>query len=164
MERIDFHGGFFSVPSKPNENKKSRGKAKTAQRFSEFFAPRTEEGEEALCAKLSGRADEAEIGKALDEVHIRGDKLKKSPSLDTIREYKNAAGHFLRLIVAASYEVEESLHTRPRDCQEQRNVRILVINEKLERLAAQIMRSQKDELEILRRVDEIYGLLVDLRR
>ena len=45
-----------------------------------------------------------------------------------------------------------------------RNVyfRVSVIDESLEKLAAEILRNQRDNLEILRRVDEINGMLVDL--
>ena len=37
-----------------------------------------------------------------------------------------------------------------------------VIDEKLERLGAYVLQNQKDKLEILRKVDELHGLLVDL--
>ena len=165
MERIDFHGSFFSVPAKPAE-KKTASKTKTKPSFSEFLEARAEEEEEVRSLRLSGpvHADEAEIGKALDAVHISGDKLKKKPTLEAIGEYKEAVAHFLRLVVEASYEARESVYTRSRDKAQQRDVQIHIINEKVEKLAVQIMRSQKDELEILRRVDEIYGLLVDLRQ
>jgi hypothetical protein len=41
---------------------------------------------------------------------------------------------------------------------------IKVIDEKLERLALGILQTQKDQFDILARVDEINGLLVDLLR
>jgi len=41
---------------------------------------------------------------------------------------------------------------------------VVVVDEKLERLAAEVLSSQRDRLEILRRLDEIHGLLVDLLR
>jgi uncharacterized protein YaaR (DUF327 family) len=39
---------------------------------------------------------------------------------------------------------------------------IKVVDTKLEKLASYILSSQKNQIEILRGVDEIYGLLVNL--
>jgi uncharacterized protein YaaR (DUF327 family) len=38
-----------------------------------------------------------------------------------------------------------------------------VINDKLDKLGAYVLSNQKDHLEILSKVDELNGLLVDLR-
>ena len=165
MDPIDFHGSFFSVPSKPLEKKKaSRGKG--GARFSELLSSRMEEEAAAgdLPAAASRPADEIQIGEALDSVHILGGRLKKNPTLAAIAEYKEAIAHFLRLAIDTSYEVKEHVYTSKRNKMHKRDVQVSIINEKVEKLAAQIMKSQKDELEILRRVDEIYGLLVDLQQ
>ena len=37
------------------------------------------------------------------------------------------------------------------------------VDEKLEKLGAYVLQNQKDRLEILRKVDELHGLLIDLR-
>jgi uncharacterized protein YaaR (DUF327 family) len=41
---------------------------------------------------------------------------------------------------------------------------VVVIDERLERLAAEVLSAQRDKLDILRRLDEIHGMLVDLLR
>ncbi|MDR1931852.1 MAG: YaaR family protein [Spirochaetales bacterium] len=163
MERIDFHGSFFPVPAKPSENKKTPQKKSSAARsFPGLLQLRAEEQEPEISAQEAGRSGEAALSEALDAVHISGDKLKKSPTLQTVDDYKKAVRRFLKIVVAACYDVEKTLTRRAHDNRE--NVQIRIIDEKLERLAARIMHSQREETEILRRVDEIYGLLVDLRQ
>ena len=162
---IDFQGSFFSVPSKPPDDKKSSRKSRPPRLFGELLEEHTEEEKQAQRVKTPrhSRDMDTEIGKALDAVHSRGDKLKKNATLDTIAEYKEAVRQFLQIVVSSGFEAQEDAPLRRRSGEEQRHIQIRVINEKLERLAAQVMNSQKNELEILRRVDEIYGLLVDLR-
>ena len=167
MERIDFQGGFFTVPAKPPDEKKTSRRSRSAPLFGELLEARAEEEKQAerVTPRREGRDLDAEIGKALDAVHSLGGKLKKNTTLDAIAEYKDAVRQFLQIVVSSGFEAQEAPPLRRRNGNEprQRHIHIHVINEKLERLAAQVMSSQKDELEILRRVDEIYGLLVDLR-
>jgi uncharacterized protein YaaR (DUF327 family) len=46
---------------------------------------------------------------------------------------------------------------------QKRYTMIRVVNEKLEKLAAGIMQNQYSQMEILRRVEEINGLIVDIK-
>lgn len=168
MDRIDFQGSFFSVPAKPSEEKKSSRKSRTSrppQLFGELLETHAEEEQKAQTEKTraAGGDLDTEIGRALDAVHSSGDKLKRNATLDTIAEYKEAVRQFLRIVVSSGFEAREVPLRRPGG-EERRDIQIRVINEKLETLAAQVMHSQKDSLEILRRVDEIYGLLIDLRQ
>jgi len=47
--------------------------------------------------------------------------------------------------------------------QQKKYVIIRVIDEKLEDLAAHVLKSQGEQLDILDRIDEINGLLIDLQ-
>jgi uncharacterized protein YaaR (DUF327 family) len=135
--------------------------SKTAGTFADMLHPRTEEEAEADRPQ-SAEDMETGLAEALDNVHIQGERLKKKPGFETIAEYKKAVRRFLKLISDACYELEEKVSIRRET--ENRKTQIRIIDEKLEKLAAQIMHSQKSEFEILGRVDEIYGLLIDLRQ
>ena len=50
----------------------------------------------------------------------------------------------------------------PQTMQQKKYVILRVVDEKLERLTAHVLKGQADQLDILRRIDEINGLLVDL--
>lgn len=99
----------------------------------------------------------------LDDVHETGEALKRDPVFGPMNGYKNAVRRFLRYVLDNSLVMEETLGIRnPRTMQQKKYVIIRVVDEKLESLAAHVLKNQVDQLDILRRIDEIHGLLVDL--
>jgi len=114
-------------------------------------------------SSAGGEFSQAELEELLDGVHEAGDKLKENPSVELVQAYKKAVRDFIHYVVDRSYAVEQKASGRNIL---KRNIyfRVSVIDESLERLGAEILRNQRDNLEILRRVDEINGMLVDLMR
>jgi len=99
----------------------------------------------------------------LDDVHQAGDALKKDPVLGPLDQYKTAVRRFLRYVIEYGLEAEETTGIRnPRTMQQKKYVVIRIVDDKLERLAAEVLKGQQAQLDILRRIDEIHGLLVDL--
>jgi len=97
----------------------------------------------------------------LDEVHEVGDELKSAQTLQNIKKYKSAVKAFLTYVVDRMLEVEES-QSGVNVLKRKRFTQIKVIDRKLERLAADILQNQAEQLDILGKIDEINGLLVDL--
>lgn len=106
---------------------------------------------------------ETDVEALLDTVHGLGEQLKKDPRRQTLLDYKDAVRTLLGHIVKHGIEIKEHVsgHNIMR---RKRFALVTVIDEKLERLGAGVLRAQRDQIEILRRVDEINGLLVDLLR
>lgn len=99
----------------------------------------------------------------LDDVHEAGDALKRDPVFGPLKGYKQAVRRFLRYVLDKGLEAEETVGIRnPRTLQQKKYIVIRVVDEQLEGLAAHVLKSQSDQFEILRRIDEIYGLLVDM--
>jgi len=105
----------------------------------------------------------APLEELVDSVHEQGDKLKEHPTPENIGEYRKAVSDFLQFIVKHAFEAEkiEGSHFHPLKKQYGYTV-IRVINQKLDALAAGILQSQYSQLDILRKVDEINGMIVDL--
>jgi uncharacterized protein len=151
------------TPLNRKEDKKM-GKAGKAGAFSRLFAAKAKEDSEV--EGLLGEGLPADDGgipldKLLDGVTELGDELKKNASLETIKAYKNAVRRFMARVVRDSFRTEEKV-TGLGFKKRKKYIMIKVIDEKLERLAMGILQHQSDQLEILRRLDEIRGLLVDL--
>ncbi len=104
---------------------------------------------------------QAAVDVLLDDVTALGDELKKNASLDAIKAYKQAVRRFMSKVVRDSYDTEEKV-TGLGFKKRKKYTMIRVIDEKLERLAVGILQHQTEQMEILRRLDEIRGLLVDL--
>jgi uncharacterized protein YaaR (DUF327 family) len=97
----------------------------------------------------------------LDDVHALGEDLKRDPNPDAVVAYKLAVRNFVHYVVENAFKLEEKT-SGMNILKRKKYVALTVIDGKLERLAAEILSSQRNQLEILRRVDEIYGILVDL--
>jgi uncharacterized protein YaaR (DUF327 family) len=99
----------------------------------------------------------------LDDVHEKGEALKKDSVFGPLNGYKTAVRKFLRYVIENGFEMEETLGVRnPQTMQQKKYVIIRVVDERLESLAAHVLKNQRDQLDILRRIDEIHGMLVDL--
>lgn len=162
MERIDIPSGFFPLRQDPPQEKKvSRKKVGKKSFFSIFEDETVDEG---LGFEKSRRSVSAgEVESMLDEIHRLGDAIRKDATLSSVKQYRRAVGNFLQVVVGQGLAVEEK--TSGNNVLNRKKFALVrVIDEKLERLALGILQTQKDQFEILARIDEINGLLVDLLR
>lgn len=120
-------------------------------------------------------ASEAALQALLDDVHSTGDALKNRPFPEEIKRYKQAVRDFIRYVVENGYTVEKQtgIPNYLKDgfkgrrggnaAKERKDFHLIqVVDRKLEQLAAGIMAGQTSQLEMLARIDEIAGLLIDL--
>jgi uncharacterized protein YaaR (DUF327 family) len=96
----------------------------------------------------------------LDDVHSAGDALKQRPLGEEIKQYKQAVRHFLHYVVENGYGIKMENYLFNHE--KRRKVQIEVVDQKLEQLASGILSGQLGQVELLARLDEITGLLVDL--
>ncbi len=102
-----------------------------------------------------------EAEELLDMVHSAGEELKTDPNPERVKTYKRAVRDFVHYVVSRAYDIDKK--TSGRNILKRKDfTTVVIIDEKLERLAAEVLSAQRDKLEILRRLDEIHGLLVDL--
>jgi uncharacterized protein YaaR (DUF327 family) len=115
------------------------------------------------------------VQELLDAVRSTGDDLGQRPFPEEILRYKKAVRNFLHYVVQNGYELEE--HIGVPNSQKPgykgslwepaaKNAKgyhvIQVVDQKLEQLAAGILEGQVSQLELLSKLEEIKGLLVDL--
>ncbi len=97
----------------------------------------------------------------LDEVHGSGDRLKEAQTLENIKKYRGAVKAFLNFVVNNMLLIEEKTSGN-NILKRKRFTQIRVIDKELESLVRDILQNQYEQLEILRKIDEINGMLVDL--
>ena len=162
MERID-NGSFF-LPREKRTRKKSTRSEKSP--FRSLFSKKVEEIDGPSSVSGPDQREpmsEEQLVSLLDAVHSTGDRLKRDFSLDALEQYKQAVRQFMSNIVGSNYEVSSELSSR-NVLNRKQYVAVQVIDQKLDSLAASVLREQRNQLEILQRVEEINGFLVDLLR
>jgi len=122
-----------------------------------------EESSEVESIDRTPEESDAEAAELLDTIFEAGDNLKRHSDLSSLRAYKEAVRQFLSVVVKRGLEVEHQ-QSGTDVLKRKRYALIRVIDDKLERLAAGMVSNQRNQIELLAKVDEINGLLVDLRR
>jgi uncharacterized protein YaaR (DUF327 family) len=159
MDKVDsLDAAFFS---KRSEEKKTRKKAPVGRRqFAD--AVRKAGAGEAVAGDFdrSGRRRRS-LEELLDEVHSSGGELLETQSLEAIKRYRAAVRSFLDLVLARMLATEQR-SSGAGVTRRKRFTQIRVVDQKLERLVSDLLADQHRQLDILGRVNEIGGLLVDL--
>jgi uncharacterized protein YaaR (DUF327 family) len=162
MDKIDGGVPFFNPAVYAGLNAESKKPQKAAKQKASFFnlLEKTDESTEVVSPQALPYTDET-IKELLDAVHSAGDALKNHPLSAEILQYKSAVKNFLRFVVENSYTVEKQyigITIRKR----KEKTLVMVVDQKLEQLATSILTGQTAQLEILARLEEITGILIDL--
>jgi uncharacterized protein YaaR (DUF327 family) len=144
-------------------------------KFSEVLEKSAPDSPEALGSFKDIAPSEEVVQELLDSVRGAGDDLRKHPMPEEILRYKKAVRNFLHYVIENGYAVEEqegipnaqkpgykgSLWDPAAKRATAFHV-VQVVDHKLDRLAAEILTGQVSQLELLAKLEEITGLLVDL--
>jgi uncharacterized protein YaaR (DUF327 family) len=161
---------------KNSENQKNR---RTKKLFSAFIKEGMPElGGAPSVTDAAPLSAENALTVLLDDVYDSGDALLKRPFPDEIKRYRLTIQNFIRYVVDNAYGVKEDegipnslkagfnkkcFNKDPdlRKAKDRYNA-VLIIDQKLDRLAADVMMGQLKQLNLLERVEEINGLLVNM--
>ncbi|MDR2110838.1 MAG: YaaR family protein [Spirochaetaceae bacterium] len=168
MAKVDFPEGTFLNPVAYTAVKAESQKPKNKASIRDLKKPRFSGILERAAGETAARDEippeypvsEDTLHALLDDVHSSGDLLKQRPFPGEIKRYKQAVRNFLHYVVQNSYALKEETYLF--NHKKAAKVRIQVIDRKLEQLAAEILAGQTTQLELLARVDEITGMLVNL--
>lgn len=111
-----------------------------------------------VTATEAKRGDMADILEELDEL---AKQLKDSRTLALMKKYREKMQSFLKTAVEQSYELGEE---RAFDRKGRRRVFLLVkkVNQAVEDLTRMVLDQQFDSLQLLQKLGEIRGMLIDL--
>jgi uncharacterized protein YaaR (DUF327 family) len=185
MDKVDFsnnpaaflNSSIYSgvKPEAKKAGKKTGPRESKGVNFSDVLERSAVDSPESLGPLSELTPSEEAVQELLDAVRGAGDDLKQRPLPDEILRYKKAVRNFLHYVVHNGYAVEEhegipnaqkpgykgSLW-EPAAKKTKGYHTIQVVDRKLEQLAAGILAGQVSQLELLSKLEEITGLLVDL--
>ena len=159
MERIESLDGSHLSGRSRRKKDKSTKKLKGLS-FGSVVEQIAEEGEPLLDADDRGEHGE-NLEALLDDVHQSGEMLIESQSLENIKRYRLAVRAFLDYVVANMLTVEQQT-SGGNIMRRKRFTQVKIIDNKLERLVGSVLQNQGKQLDLLEKINEIRGLLVDL--
>ena len=151
--------------SMARKKEKEARKASQKQNFSAMIKESFEASDENLKTQIVSGIDalpyEQAINKLKELVNSTGEDLRKNQMPEEMKKYKEAVKQFVDYVVKNNYDVEQSRRrislTRDRII-----YKVKIIDQKLEKLAAEVLLAQHDQIAFLARIDELNGLVVDL--
>lgn len=97
----------------------------------------------------------------MQEIGEQGDRLAKHMDIRDMRTYRGLVKEFMNEVVTRSHEFSRENFLDRRGRHRVYGI-VRLIDENLDELAKELMRDEKDHLNILSKIDEIKGLLLDI--
>lgn len=170
-QSLFFQASAIAASQSARQNQLKKNEKTASAKKSNFRASVEKAEEEAtliaegLPVEIAGLGEEEALVFLKDQMDIAGDELKAKQGMEAIEKYRQKVSQFLRYVVRNNYEVIQ--HKRKGwDLKRKRPVapyqEVQVINKKLEQLTNDILYNHADKLKILKAVDELNGLIVNL--
>jgi len=111
--------------------------------------------------KITHREYHEDLQRLIAEVDKMARKLTKSCTVSDLKKYKRAVKNFLKETIARAYQAHDEAGW---DCSGRHKLYVLIkkVDQNLEDLSQQVLEKQAETLSILKKLDEIRGLLVDM--
>ena len=173
MEGVDaLNSGLYfnAAQAAANEAAKQAQQKKKAEKtkksaFSSAFEKAQAEHQlisEGLPAEIAGMSPEEAVVYLKDAADIVAEKLKASQMPENFADYRKKVSQFMKYIVKNNFEVIHHSRAPKRGRKMAPQTQIVVINQKLDEMAQWLLHSHTDTLQMLAKIEEVSGLLVDL--
>lgn len=114
---------------------------------------------------LASNLEEADLANRLnlmmEEIVMQGDKLVKRMDVKDMKHYRTLIKEFMNEIVNRTHKFSRENFLDRRGRHRVYGI-VRLVDEKLDELAQELVKEEKDKLAILAKVDEIRGLILDI--
>ena len=104
---------------------------------------------------------QARLSTLMEEITMQGERLSKKRDIRDMKKYRGLIKEFLNEIVNRSHEFSRENFLDRRGRHRVYGI-VRLIDEKLDELAQELVKDEKDNLAILAKIGEIRGLLLDI--
>lgn len=171
---------FSAAATVSRETQKQKGSTKTDKTKKTLFSSMVEKQQEieelasaGLPPELAGLSEEEAVSFLKDAVDVAGDELEENMTAENFAKFRRSVSQFLKYIEKNNYEVAKIKRfgrertyrgTSPFFAEKRKPepyVQVQVVNRRLDELATMILQNHTDRIQMLTKVDEIKGLIVD---
>lgn len=137
--------------------------AQSVQQVQQTQAPKPTDGtfKFMLASNIAEGDLQAHLNALMEQIDAEGKKLAKRRDVKDMKHYRGLVKEFLNEIVTRSHEFTRENFLDKRGRHRVYGI-VRLVDENLDALAQELMKDEKDNLEILRRIGEIEGLLLDI--
>jgi len=97
------------------------------------------------------------LEKAIKDVVEAGNELVRSPTHENFKKYRESVKHFLKLVEKKLYRIEKTVSVDLHVVANQ-------VDEKLNEIASTLLQLESGAIKLAAKVEEIYGLLINIYR
>lgn len=114
-----------------------------------------------LVSHIEEKELQARLTSLMEEITMQGDKLSKRRDVKDMKKYRGLIKEFMNELVSHSHSFTRENFLDKRGRHRVYGI-IRLIDEKLDELAQELVKEEKDNLSILSKIGEIRGLLLDI--
>jgi uncharacterized protein YaaR (DUF327 family) len=174
VDRLDLlasmqYAAYSTAQVRQDGPKKADKKGAVKKSFLQSLLESRDAPAEEAIPGIAGLSDQDAVVVLKDALDKAGETLGSDRSNAAYGAYRKAVKHFVQFVVERNFVVEKSEVTRkvkkgPGEWVEEKNPRFLIkaIDEKLDKLAAEVLVNQGGNLQILAQIHEINGMVIDL--
>ena len=123
--------------------------------------PTTEEFKFMLVSNIEEKELQTKLGSLMDQISAQGEKLAKHMDIGDMKKYRSLVKDFLNEVVNRSHEFSRENFLDRRGRHRVYGI-VKEVDKSLDELAQELLKNEKDNLEILKKVDDIRGMLLDI--
>lgn len=114
-----------------------------------------------LVSHIEEQELQARLTSLMEEITMQGNKLAKHRDIKDMRKYRGLVKEFMNEIVNRSHSFSRENFLDKRGRHRVYGI-IRLVDEKLDELAKELVKDEQDNMEILSKIGEIRGLLLDI--
>ena len=114
-----------------------------------------------LVSSIEEQELQAQLQYMMEEVTQQGDRLKKHRDIRDMKRYRQLIKGFLNEVVSRSHKFSRENFLDSRGRHRVYGI-VKLIDQRLDEIAQELIKDEKDTLSILSKIDEIRGMLLDL--
>ena len=101
------------------------------------------------------------LNSMMEEITVQGDKISKHMDIKDMKKYRELVKGFLNEVVSRSHEFSRENFLDRRGRHRVYGI-VRLVDKNLDDLAGELVKDEKDHLAIIRKIDDIRGLLLDI--
>lgn len=114
-----------------------------------------------LLSKIDEGELKTKLNSMIEDINVQGDKIAKHMDIKDMKKYRELIKDFMNEIVTHSHKFSRENFLDKRGRHRVYGI-VKLVNKNVDELAQELLKDEKNHLNILGKIDEIRGLLLDL--